>query len=165
MAKELLKEWSFVFFDMGSNEAARRVRLLRGLRRIGAALRNQSVYCMPYSTGSFVSLKELDKDICVVKADVAEDDIEEMVEAYNLFISGVMKEVYEKLEALEDAKASALDTQTKRGYTKRLNKMYERVDHLEYIAKLVQNDEAMDKVEQFKRQIIEIDDDNPGKLI
>ena len=165
MAKELLKEWSFVFFDMGSNEAARRVRLLRGLRRIGAALRNQSVYCMPYSTGSFVSLKELDKDICVVKADVAEDDIEEMVEAYNLFITGVMKEVYEKLEALEDAKASALDTQTKRGYTKRLNKMYERVDHLEYIAKLVQNDEAMDKVEQFKRQIIEIDDDNPGKLI
>ena len=165
MAKELLKEWSFVFFDMGSNEAARRVRLLRGLRRIGAALRNQSVYCMPYSTGSFVSLKELDKDICVVKADVAEDDIEEMVEAYNLFISGVMKEVYEKLEALEDAKASAVDTQTKRGYTKRLNKMYERVDHLEYIAKLVQNDEAMDKVEEFKRQIIEIDDDNPGKLI
>jgi hypothetical protein len=165
MAKELLKEWSFVFFDMGSNEAARRVRLLRGLRRIGAALRNQSVYCMPYSTGSFVSLKELDKDICVVKADVAEDDIEEMVEAYNLFITGVMKEVYEKLEALEDAKASAVDTQTKRGYTKRLNKMYERVDHLEYIAKLVQNDEAMDKVEQFKRQIIEIDDDNPGKLI
>jgi polyhydroxyalkanoate synthesis regulator phasin len=165
MAKELLKEWSFVFFDMGSNEAARRVRLLRGLRRIGAALRNQSVYCMPYSMGSFVSLKELDKDICVVKADVAEDDIEEMVEAYNLFISGVMKEVYEKLEALEDAKASAVDTQTKRGYTKRLNKMYERVDHLEYIAKLGQNDEAMDKVEEFKRQIIEIDDDNPGKLI
>ena len=165
MAKELLKEWSFVFFDMGSNEAARRVRLLRGLRRIGAALRNQSVYCMPYSTGSFVSLKELDKDICVVKADVAEDDIEEMVEAYNLFITGVMKEVYEKLEALEDAKASAVDTQTKRGYTKRLNKMYERVDHLEYIARLGQNDEAMDKVEEFKRQIIEIDDDNPGKLI
>ena len=165
MTKELLKEWSFVFFDLGSNEAARRVRLLRGLRRIGAALRNQSVYCMPYSTGSFVSLKELDKDICVVKADVAEDDIEEMVEAYNLFITGVMKEVYEKLEALEDAKASAVDTQTKRGYTKRLNKMYERVDHLEYIARLGQNDEAMDKVEEFKRQIIEIDDDNPGKLI
>jgi uncharacterized membrane-anchored protein YjiN (DUF445 family) len=150
---------------MGSNEAARRVRLLRGLRRIGAALRNQSVYCMPYSTGSFVSLKKLDKDICVVKADVAEDDIEEMVEAYNLFISGVMKEVYEKLEALEDAKASAVDTQTRRGYTKRLNKMYERVDHLEYIAKLGRNDEAIDKVEEFKRQIIEIDDDNPGKLI
>ena len=28
-----------------------------------------------------------------------------------------------------------------------------------------QNDEAIDKVEEFKRQIIEIDDDNPGKLI
>jgi hypothetical protein len=165
MVKELLKEWSFVFFDMKSQEAARRVRLLRGLRRVGAALRNQSVYCMPYSTGSFRSLKKLDKDICVVKADVEEDDIEEMVEAYNLFIINVMKEVYAKLEALEDAKASAVDTQTKRGYTKRLNKMYERVDHLEYIAKLVQNDEAIDKVEEFKRQIVEIDDGNPGKLI
>ena len=165
MTRELLKEWSFVFFDLGSNEAARRVRLLRGLRRVGAALRNQSVYCMPYSTGSFSSLKKLDKDICVVKADVEEDDIEEMVEAYNLFITNVMTEVYAKLEALEDAKASAVDTQTKRGYTKRLNKMYERVDHLEYIAKLGQNDEAMDKVEEFKRQIVEIDDGNPGKLI
>ena len=165
MTKELLKEWSFVFFDLGSNEAARRVRLLRGLRRIGAALRNQSVYCMPYSTGSFISLKNLDKGICVVKADVAEDDIEEMVEAYNIFITDVIKEVYEKLEALEDAKASAVDTQTKRGYTKRLNKMYERVDHLEYIAKLGQNTEAIDRVEEFKRQIVEIDDGNPGKLI
>ena len=165
MTRELLKEWSFVFFDLGSNEAARRVRLLRGLRRTGAALRNQSVYCMPYSTGSFRSLKKLDKDICVVKADVEEDDIEEMVEAYDLFITNVMKEVYAKLEALEDAKASAVDTQTKRGYTKRLNKMYERVDHLEYIAKLGQNDAAIDKVEEFKRQIVEIDDGSPGKLI
>ena len=165
MTRELLKEWSFVFFDLGSKEAARRVRLLRGLRRVGAALRNQSVYCMPYSTGSFKSLKKLDKDICVVKADVEEDDIEEMVEAYNTFITNVMKEVYEKLEALEDAKASAVDMHTKRGYTKRLNKMYERVDHLEYIAKLVQNDEAINKVEEFKRQIVEIDDGNPGKLI
>ena len=165
MTRELLKEWSFVFFDLGSKEAARRVRLLRGLRRVGAALRNQSVYCMPYSTGSFSSLKKLDKDICVVKADVEEDDIEEMVEAYNLFITNVMTEVYAKLEALEDAKASAVDTQTKRGYTKRLNKMYERVDHLEYIAKLGRNEAAIDKVEEFKRQIVEIDDGNPGKLI
>ena len=165
MTRELLKEWSFVFFDLGSNEAARRVRLLRGLRRVGAALRNQSVYCMPYSSGSFSSLKMLDKDICVVIADVEEDDIEEMVEAYNLFITNVMTEVYAKLEALEDAKASAVDTQTKRGYTKRLNKMYERVDHLEYIAKLGQNEAVIDKVEEFKRQIVEIDDGNPGKLI
>ena len=101
----------------------------------------------------------------MVKADVEEDDIEEMVEAYNLFITNVMTEVYAKLEALEDAKASAVDTQTKRGYTKRLNKMYERVDHLEYIAKLGRNEAAIDKVEEFKRQIVEIDDGNPGKLI
>ena len=160
-----LKEWSFVFFDMGSNESARRVRLLRGLRRLGAALRNQSVYCMPYATNSFSSLKELDKDIFVVKASVEDEDIEELVEAYNVFISTVMKEVNEKMDALEDAKASATDVQTKRGYTKRLNKMYERVDHLEYIATLGQNTEAIEKVEEFKRQIVEIDDGHPGKLI
>jgi len=163
--KSMIREWSFVFFDLGSKEAARRVRLLRGLRRVGAALRNQSVYCMPYSTNSFMSLKQLDKDVCVVKADVDVDDVEEMVEAYNLFITNVMNEVHEKLEALEDAKASAVDVQTKRGYTKRLNKMYERVDHLQYIATLGQNDEVMNKVEEFKRQIVEIDDGNPGKLI
>ena len=163
--KEQLKEWSFVFFDLGSNEAARRVRLLRGLRRIGAALRNQSVYCMPYSTHSFTSLKNLDEDVFVVKADVEEDDIEELVEAYNIFISSVMAEVHAKLEALEDAKASAVDVQTKRGYTKRLNKMYERVDHLEYIARLGHNDDAINRVEEFKQQIVEIDDGHPGKLI
>ena len=43
--------------------------------------------------------------------------------------------------------------------------MYERVDHLEYIAKLGRNEAAIDKVEEFKRQIVEIDDGNPGKLI
>jgi len=163
--KSRIKEWSFVFFDLGAKEAVRRVRLLRGLRRVGATLHNQSVYCMPYSTSSFTSLKKLDRCIFVVKADVVEDDIEEMVEAYNLFITGVVNEVHEKLEALEDAKASAVDVPTKRGYTKRLNKMYERVDHLEYIAKLGQNNEAIDKVEEFKRQIVEIDDGNLGKLI
>lgn len=160
-----LKEWSFVFFDMGSKESARRVRLLRGLRRVGAALRNQSVYCMPYSINSFASLKNLDADVFVVKADVEEDDIEELVDAYNVFIATVMAEVYEKLEALEDAKASATDTKTKRGYTKRLNKMYERIDHLEHIAKLGHNAEVIDKVEEFKRQVVEIDDGNPGQLI
>ena len=160
-----LKEWSFVFFDMGSKESARRVRLLRGLRRVGAALRNQSVYCMPYSSNSFKSLKTLDKNLFVVKADVEEDDIEELVEAYNIFISDVMREVNVKLEALEDAKASATDMKTKRGYTKRLNKMYERIDHLEHIARIGQNTEVLDKVEEFKRQIIEIDDGHPGKLI
>jgi len=160
-----LKEWSFVFFDLGAKEAARRVRLLRGLRRVGAALRNQSVYCMPYSTGSFTSLKRLDKDIFVVKAAVEEDDIEELVEAYNMFIINVMEEVHAKLDALEDAKASAVDVQTRRGYTKRLNKMYERIDHLEYIARLGQNSKVIDTVEKFKLQIVEIDDGEPGKLI
>ena len=164
MEKEI-KEWSFVFFDMGFDESARRVRLHRNLRRVGATIHSQSVYCMPYSAGSFSSLKNLDKDIFVVKADVPEDSVEELVEAYNTFITIVMGEVNTKLEELEDAKASAVDVKSKRGYTKRLNKMYERVEHLEYIATLGQNTEVIDKVEDFKRQIVEIDDGYPGKLI
>ena len=132
MEKEI-KEWSFVFFDMGFKESARRVRLHRNLRRVGAT--------------------------------IPEDSVEELVEAYNVFISAVMEEVNTKLEELEDAKASAVDIKSKRGYTKRLNKMYERVEHLEYIATLGQNIAVIDKVEEFKRQIVEIDDGHPGKLI
>ena len=164
MDKEI-KEWSFAFFDLGSNESARRVRLHRNLRRVGAALHSQSVYCMPYSQGSFRSLKGLDKNMFVIKADVGRDAIDELVQAYEVFTNSLMKEVCQKLEALEDAKASAVDIQTRRGYTKRLNKMHERLDHLEYVARLGHNSEVIDKVETFKRQVVKIDDGEPGKLI
>jgi len=164
MDKEI-KEWSFAFFDLGSKESARRVRLHRNLRRVGAALHSQSVYCMPYSQGSFRSLKSLDKDVFVIKADVDHDEIEELVQAYAVFTNNLMKDVCQKLEALEDAKASAVDIQTRRGYKKRLNKMHERLDHLEYVARLGQNSEVIDKVEDFKRQVVKIDDGGSGQLI
>ena len=76
------------------------MRLLRGLRRFGVDVRDQSVCCMPAAANSFSPFKELDKDIFVVKASVEDDDIEELVEAYNVFISTVMKEVNEKMRLL-----------------------------------------------------------------
>ena len=152
-----IKEWSFAFFDLGSKESARRVRLHRNLRRVGAALHSQSVYCMPYSKGSFDVLKNLDKDMFVIKADVGVDEIDELVKAYEIFTTSLINEVDDKFEALENAKASATDMQTRRGYTKRLNKMYERLEHLYYIATIGKNAEAMDKVDTFYKRISEID--------
>ena len=118
MNKEI-KEWSFAFFDLSSKESARRVRLHRSLRRIGAALHSQSVYCMPYSRSSFKDLKDVDKNIFVVKADVESAEIEELVTAYSSFTTSIVNEINGKMEALEDAKASATEMTTKRGYTKR----------------------------------------------
>tara|TARA_R110002020_G_scaffold317447_7_gene533069 strand:+ start:27 stop:521 length:495 start_codon:yes stop_codon:yes gene_type:complete len=164
MDKEI-KEWSFAFFDLGSKESTRRVRLHRNLRRVGAALHSQSVYCMPYSKGSFNDLKDLDKDMFVIKADVDEDEIDELVRAYDSFTTSLITEIHKKLEALEDAKASATDMQSRRGYTKRLNKMYERLDHLEYVAILSKNTEVIDTVENFKKRVVEIDYGHSGQLI
>tara|TARA_R100000306_G_C4294088_1_gene101653 strand:- start:202 stop:564 length:363 start_codon:yes stop_codon:yes gene_type:complete len=120
---------------------------------------------MPYSQGSFRSLQGLDRNMFVIKADVGQDEVEELVQAYEVFTNSLMKEVCQKLEALEDAKASAVDIQTRRGYTKRLNKIHERLNHLEYVARLGHNSEVIDKVEAFKRQVVKIDDGEPGKLI
>ena len=158
-------KWSFAFFDLGSKETARRVRLHRNLRKVGAAIHSQSVYCMPYSDSSFNQLKDLDQGMFVVKADVDEVQLDELVSAYDTFISGLMREIHQKMEDLEDAKASSTDMVSRRSYTKRLNKMYERLDHLEEIANLRQHSDTSYKVEEFKRRGVEIDANEPGKLI
>lgn len=164
MNKEI-KEWSFAFFDLSSKESARRVRLHRSLRRIGAALHSQSVYCMPYSRSSFKDLKDVDKNIFVVKADVESAEIEELVTAYSSFTTSIVNEINGKMEALEDAKASATEMTTKRGYTKRLHHIYDRLDSLEYVATISNNNEIIDKVEDFKRKVVEIDNGDSGQLI
>ena len=158
-------KWSFAFFDLGSKETARRVRLHRNLRRVGAAIHSQSVYCMPYSDSSFNQLKDLDHGMFVVKADVEEAQLDELVSAYDVFISGLLKEVYKKMEDLEDAKAASTDMVSRRGYKKRLNSMYERLEHLEGVAALSQNPETLSRVEEFIRRVVEIDEYEPGKLI
>ena len=158
-------EWSFAFFDLGSKETSRRGRLHRNLRRVGAAIHSQSVYCMPYSPHSFQLLKDLDSDVFVVKADIDSAQIDELVSAYDIFISDLMREISQKIDDLEDAKAVSTDMATRRGYTKRYNKMNERLDHLEYVLQLRQNPDIMNKVEEFKQRVIQIDDNEPGKLI
>ena len=158
-------KWAFAFFDLGSKETARRVRLHRNLKKVGAAIHSQSVYCMPYSDSSFNQLKDLDQGMFVVKADVDEVQLDELVSAYDTFISGLMSEIHQKMEDLEDAKASSTDMVSRRSYTKRLNKMYERLDHLEEIADLRQHSETSSKVEEFKRRVVEIESNEPGKLI
>jgi len=158
-------EWSFAFFDLGSKETSRRGRLHRNLRRVGAAIHSQSVYCMPYSHYSFQRLKGLDDDVFVVKANIDDVQIDELVAAYDIFIAGLMKEISQKMDDLEDAKAISTDLATRRGYTKRYNKMTERLDHLEYVLQLRQNPDIMDKVEEFKQRVTQIDDNEPGKLI
>lgn len=158
-------KWSFAFFDLGSKETARRVRLHRNLKKVGAAIHSQSVYCMPYSDSSFNQLKDLDQGMFVVKADVDEVQLDELVSAYDTFISGLMAEIHQKMEDLEDAKASSTDMISRRSYTKRLNKMFERLDHLEEVANLRQHSGTSSKVEEFKRRVVEIDANEPGKLI
>jgi hypothetical protein len=101
----------------------------------------------------------------VVKADVDETQLDELVLAYDVFISGLLKEVYKKMEALEDAKAASTDMVSRRSYKKRLNSMYERLEHLEGVVALSQNSETLSKVEDFIRRVVEIDEYEPGKLI
>ena len=158
-------EWAFAFFDFGSKESARRVRLHRNLKKVGAAIHSQSVYCMPYSINGFKSLKDLDSGVFVVKADVDDSQTAELVDAYDVFIESLSDEISQKLNDLEDAKAASTDMVSKRSYTKRFNKMNERVEHLEYVMRLRQHPEVSDKVEKFKKRIAEIDGYDSGKLI
>ena len=72
---------------------------------------------------------------------------------------------HDESDDLEDAKAISTDLATRRGYTKRYNKMNERLDHLEYVLQLRQNPDIMDKIEEFKQRVTQIDDNEPGKLI
>ena len=131
-------KWTLLFYDMSSDLFTPRTRLHRELKRQGAAMHSQSVYCIPYTANSFKQLRGIDESVCVVKADVPDEKIEELVNAYDIFVEKLFAEVIEKIEELEDAKISAVgnDTSSKRGYSKRLNKMYERLDHLTYVAKL-----------------------------
>ena len=101
----------------------------------------------------------------VVKADVDYVEVSKLVEAYDSFIVTLIEAVDQKMIELEDAKASSSDRISKRGYTKRLYKQQERVEQLEYIASLRSTPEFTDKIEEFRRRILAIDEYEPGKLI
>ena len=70
--------WTFVVFDLTTEEFARRVRLLRELRKEGAAMNSQSVYCAPYPESSFRSLENVaENNALIFKAEVSEGHVKE----------------------------------------------------------------------------------------
>ena len=141
MSNTKRSKWTLVFYDMSSDLFTPRTRLHRELKRQGVAMHSQSVYCIPYTANSFQQLRAIDDSVCVVKADVPDEKVEQLVEAYDVFTERLFTEVEGKIEELEDAKAAVTEHEpsSKRGYSKRLNKMHERLDHLAYITKLRTN--------------------------
>jgi soluble P-type ATPase len=166
-------KWTLAFYDMASADFTKRARVTRELKKQGAAMHSQSVYCVPYTANSFQQLKAIDKSICVVKADVPDESIEELTSAYDAFVEKLFIEIKKKIEELEDAKVSVMDgdPSSKRGYSKRMNKMYERLDYLSYVASLrekLNKNEAkklMAQVEEIKTHVRLIDYAPPGTLI
>jgi len=173
-----VSNWTFIVFDLTADAFARRVRLHRNLKKEGAAMHSQSVYCAPYTESSFKSLQNLDDETLVVKAEVPAAQVEELVTAYDIYITKLFSEVETKINELEDAKVlSTEDTPSKRGYSKRLRKMYERLDHLDYVSSLRETLDApavktssleieiQDAVDAFRQRVEHIDRQPPGKFL
>lgn len=164
-------------FDMTAEEFAKRVRLLRTLKKEGAAMHSQSVYCAPYTETSFRNLQNLGDDALVIKAEVPSSQLEELVDAYDTYITKLFSETEGKINELEDAKViSTEDMPHKRGYSKRLSKMYERLDHLDHVAflrdtvnetdeVLPEDQEIRDAVDAFRQRVEHIDKQPPGKFL
>ena len=180
--------WTFVVFDLTTEEFARRVRLLRELRKEGAAMHSQSVYCAPYTESSFRNLENVaENNALILKAEVADGQIKELVDAYDIYISKLFSDVETKIDELEDAKVIATeDVPSKRGYSKRLRKMYERLDHLDYVSSLrdtvtdtaseapslsaiygisTEDQEIRDAVDAFRQRVEHIDNQPPGEFL
>ena len=166
-------KWTLIFYDMSSDLFTPRTRLHRELKKQGVAMHSQSVYCIPYTANSFQQLKAIDESVCVVKADVPDEKIDQLVNAYDVFVARLFTEVERKIEELEDAKASVTeqDPASKRGYSKRLNKMHERLDHLSYITKLrtdlgdEKGLELYSKIGELTNRVGNIEHAPPGTLI
>ena len=171
--------WTFVVFDLTTEEFARRVRLLRELRKEGAAMHSQSVYCAPYTESSFRNLENVaENNALIFKAEVADGQIKELVDAYDIYISKLFSDV--------ETKIATEDVPSKRGYSKRLRKMYERLDHLDYVSSLrdtvtdtaseapslsaiygisTEDQEIRDAVDAFRQRVEHIDNQPPGEFL
>ena len=91
-------------------------------------------------------------------------------EKYKFELDSLKKQ--QKIDELENAKILASeDAPSKRGYSKRLRKMYERLDHLKYISSLAGvceetvEDEVNDAVDAFRRRVEDIAQQPPGQLL
>ena len=91
--------WTFVVFDLTAEEFARRVRLLRELRKEGAAMHSQSVYCAPYTESSFRNLENVaENNALIFKAEVSEGHVKELVDAYDTYIGTLFSDVATKID-------------------------------------------------------------------
>lgn len=158
-------EWMFTFFDLSSKESTRRVKIHRKLRNIGAAMHSESVYCMPFSKTDLKSLRNIDSNLFVVTATVDAPQIGELAEAYDKYIDSLIDEIDIKMLELEDAKANAVDGKARRGYSKRLNKMYKRIEHLEYIFNLRGDIDKLSMIDAYNEWVRGIDSHDSGKLV
>ena len=163
MKNKHLNEWVFIFFDMGSEEFTKRVRLHRQFKAMGAAIHSQSVYCAPYTPETYEKLRTLGDQLLVVKAEVPDDRIIDLEDAYDTFIKKLFEETETKIEELEDAKILSVETiHNLRGYSKRLSSLYDRLSHLEYVADLRQSDSVQEAVDAFRIQVGKIENREPG---
>ena len=163
MKNKQLNEWVFIFFDMASDAFTKRVRLHRQFKAMGAAIHSQSVYCAPYTPETYEKLKTLGKELLVVKAEVPENRISDLEVTYDCFIKKLFNETEIKIEELEDAKILAIETvHNKRGYSKRLSSLYDRLSHLEYVANLRQSDQVQEAVDAFRIQVGNIENRELG---
>ena len=91
------RKWTLAFYDMASADFTKRARVTRELKKQGAAMHSQSVYCVPYTATSFKQLRDIDKSVCVVKADVPDENVKELVSAYDTFIGKLFIEIKKKI--------------------------------------------------------------------
>ena len=164
MKNKHLNKWVLIFFDMTGKEFTKRVRLLRQFKTLGAAMHSQRVYCIPYTPDIYKKLKTLGQDLMVVKGEVSVSRIEVLVKAYDSFIKRLFEETETKIEELEDANILASESASrKRGYSKRLSSLSDRLAHLDYVASLRQDENIQDVVDAFRVQVRQIEDRETGK--
>ena len=164
------KKWIFVFFDLPSEEFTKRVALHRQFRKVGLAMHSQSVYFMPYTLRNFRSVSRIDDRMMVITSEmdfnlsigpnlVDKGKAEHLTEVYQGFIESLFLEIENKIDELGDAKADPTNT---RGYTKRYKKMWDRIDNLREVVKLVPSDGYTQRIALLEVMVEEINAREPG---
>jgi len=169
-APTIPSKWIFVFFDLPSEEFTRRVALHRQFRKVGLAMHSQSVYFMPYTTSNYKAVSQIDDRMMVIASEmdfhlnlgsgfVERKKAEKLIGVYQVFVESLFLEIENKIEELGDAKA---DSDNTRGYTKRYKKMWDRIDNLRDVVKLVPSDIYKQRIELLEIMVEEINVREPG---
>tara|TARA_Y100000296_G_C4997592_1_gene168509 strand:- start:79 stop:441 length:363 start_codon:yes stop_codon:yes gene_type:complete len=119
---------------------------------------------MPYSNKNYRQVKNLDSSLTTVRASVDKKKAKDLVKTYQDFIESIFIEVEEKVEELEDAKATSGDSAL-RGYTKRLVKMEDRFSHLRSAIKLIPSDAYTERINGLEQLVRVIDSYEQGRIV